>query len=473
VREQVLHYIRERKLLKAGDRVAVAVSGGADSVALLRVLMELRDELGLVLFVAHFNHGLRGESSDADERFVAELTKLMGLEILLGSGDVREHAKRESLSLEAAARDLRYKWLTLIAAMHKQDCVATAHTLDDQAETVLMKFLRGAGTRGLAGIYPEMFRGEKKKIRFIRPLLATSRAEIEAYLKSRNQPWCEDHTNVDTQHTRNRMRHELLPLLERDYNPSIRRLLGEAAEVARGEEEFWQPIVVRECIERHTQPGVLRLTGFERHPAAFQRRLLKQFLDCEGLAVDFHLVENLRQCALGEIPSTSLSGDWVARREDDCLQLVPAAALESISNPGYEYCLPIPGSCTLPQAGLTILATVVPAAAAALEVPGTLLSLTRIERQLTLRNWLPGDRFRPAHSVSEEKLKRLFSERKVPAEQRHFWPVALNTNRIVWVRGFSVAHDFAWIPSCGDGVLIEVVPSKLPQGPSSPETTSK
>ena len=155
VRENVLRYIHERGLLHAGDRVCVAVSGGADSVALLRVLLELRTELGVVISVAHFNHGLRGEASEADETFVAELARQHELEFFSGCGDVRDHALTNKLSLEAAAREMRYRWLTSLAESHKLNAIATGHTLDDQAETVLLKFLRGAGTRGLAWNLPD------------------------------------------------------------------------------------------------------------------------------------------------------------------------------------------------------------------------------------------------------------------------------------------------------------------------------
>src|SRR5208283_5212261 len=250
VRSKVLSYIRERRLMRAGDRVCVAVSGGADSVALLRVLLELRSELGIVLSVAHFNHRLRGADSEADEAFVADLAGHHGLEIFSGRGDVRDHALASKLSMEAAARELRYCWLTSLAESHKLNEVATAHTLDDQAETVLLKFLRGAGSRGLAGIYPEMFRGAQEKIHFVRPLLCVTREEVEAYLTSLGQSWREDETNRDHRFARNRVRHELLPLLERDYNPNIRRVLSGAAELARAEEEYWQALVERELLDR-------------------------------------------------------------------------------------------------------------------------------------------------------------------------------------------------------------------------------
>ena len=241
-------------MLRAGDRVAVAVSGGADSVALLRLLLELRAELGIVLAAAHFNHGLRGEASLADEAFVGELAREHGLEFFVGRADVRDHALATKLSIEAAGRELRYRWLAKLAAEQRFDAVATAHTLDDQAETVLLKFLRGAGTRGLAGIYPVVKpraqspgveapssteapngapegaplqrAGEEKKpeprrdvsqdpeevVRIIRPLLPVSRQEVESYLTSLEQSWREDESNLDRRYTRNRVRHELLPL---------------------------------------------------------------------------------------------------------------------------------------------------------------------------------------------------------------------------------------------------------------------
>ena len=272
MREKVRGYILDRKLLRAGDRVAVAVSGGADSVALLRVLIQLRSELGIVVSVAHFNHGLRGEASEADDAFVAELAKRHDLEFFSGRGDVHDYARTRKLGLEVAARDLRYRWLASVAESNKLNEIATGHTLDDQAETVLLKFLRGAGTRGLAGIYPVLEclgdvvsgpqgpnhptepRGTPKgvplQVRIIRPLLGVTRDEVEQYLTAVEQPWREDESNLDHRFARNRVRHELLPLLQRDYNPNIRQVLSDAAEIARAEEEYWQTLVDRELATR-------------------------------------------------------------------------------------------------------------------------------------------------------------------------------------------------------------------------------
>ena len=152
--QSVLAYIRRERLLHAGDRVGIAVSGGADSVALLRIMLELRPELGIVLSVVHFNHQLRGDEADADQQFVTELAHQHKLDLHLGSSNVATHARSHHLSTEAAARQLRYQYFRQLFEEKKLNRIATGHTLDDQAETVLLRLVRGAGTRGLAGIYP-------------------------------------------------------------------------------------------------------------------------------------------------------------------------------------------------------------------------------------------------------------------------------------------------------------------------------
>ncbi len=476
MRSKVLHYFRDRGLMRAGDRVCVAVSGGADSVALLRLLLELQAEMGVVLAVAHFNHGLRGEDSKADEAFVADLARQQGLTFFVGRANVREHALNSKLSVEAAGRELRYQWLVRLAGEQRFDSVATAHTLDDQAETVLLKFLRGAGTRGLAGIYPQLLTDTQKKIRIVRPLLSVTRDEVESYLSSLGQSWREDESNLDHRFARNRVRHELLPLLEREYNPNICRVLSDAAELARAEEEYWQALVEQEIgvrasgakapsevdgldgaaeaaplhsnAERH-----LHLANFPALPLALQRRLLRRYAETEGLALDFEHVELLLRCAHGELPKTELNGRWMAARRGDRLELRPPGC--EPASIGYEYTLPIPGEVQLAEVGFSVRAMIVPEQLA--QETGeaeNLLSADMLGPELTIRNWRPGDRFWLVHSGSEEKLKRLFAEKHIPAEQRPTWPVALQGEQIVWVRGFPVARAFAWKGS-GNAVQIE------------------
>jgi tRNA(Ile)-lysidine synthase len=466
VRDQVLHYIRRRELLRAGNRVGVAVSGGADSVALLRVLLELRAELGLVLVVGHFNHQLRGTDSDADQRFVVELAHKLELPFFTGSDNVHEYSRIRKLSLEQAARDLRYRWLHQLAIGENLNVIATGHTLDDQAETVLMKFLRGAGTRGLGSIRPVMM---LEHWPVVRPLLETSRADVERYLASLNQPWREDHTNSDTKLTRNRIRHQLLPLLEQDYNPNIRQSLSETAEIALAEDDFWREHVATLVFRWHEKIRRMRLqeyegatTGFLFSGVAVQRLAVKHFLEWHGITVDFHHVEAVRKCALGDTPTVSLPGGWRAARDGDWLKLVPPGSDsdESSSGDEYAYLLPIPGRSMISEVGITVQTTIIPAEAAALESPGTLLRASAFGRETIVRNWQPGDRFHPAHSRSEEKLKRLFSEKRIPADQRPLWPVVMCGMGIAWVRGFPAAHDYAWVPGSGDALRIEVLPDE-------------
>ena len=204
------------RLFHPGDRVGVAVSGGGDSVALVRALIEARSDLGIVLAIVHFNHKLRGDESDQDEHFVRALAHQFDLPFHHAEADTRRFAHEKELSLEAAARDLRYKFFGSLIKEGKLDKIATAHTLDDQAETVLLRIFRGTGTSGLASILPRLKVG---KGAIVRPLLATRRAEIVQYLSELNQPWREDSTNIETAFTRNRIRHELMPLLQGAYNP--------------------------------------------------------------------------------------------------------------------------------------------------------------------------------------------------------------------------------------------------------------
>jgi tRNA(Ile)-lysidine synthase len=234
------------QLFQPGQRVAIAVSGGADSTALLRTLVASRDRLGLVLSVLHVHHGIRAEAADSDQAFVEALANEHGLTIYLRRVDTPAHAATHNETIEEAARNLRYGFFRELLDAGLVDAVATAHTLDDQAETVLHKFLRGAWTEGLGGISPVVSSGKGRGVngQIIRPLLGVSHSEVETYLRILDQGWCEDATNLDLAHTRNRLRHHLLPLLA-EYNPQLSTQLSRLATIARDEEAWWQREVAR------------------------------------------------------------------------------------------------------------------------------------------------------------------------------------------------------------------------------------
>lgn len=239
----------DRTHIKPGDRISVAVSGGADSVALLLTLHAANaakhDALGIGLSAAHVNHGIRAATeSDADQQFVEALCARLDVPLHIHHASIPERvaqtrAAGDPETIEEAAHNVRYDYFASLIASGEADAVLTAHTLDDQAETVLMKLLRGAWTEGLSAIHPVVQVPGPRPGKILRPFLNTRRAEIEAYLKQLNQPWREDSTNSDTVYTRNRIRHELLPQL-REYNPSLDQTLANLAELAREEEARWQ-----------------------------------------------------------------------------------------------------------------------------------------------------------------------------------------------------------------------------------------
>ncbi len=240
-----------REHIYPGDRLCVAVSGGADSIALLLALHEAntasRDGLGVGLSAVHIHHGIRAaHESDADLAFVQNLCISLDVPLHIHHADVPSRASQNRETIEEAAREARYEFFRTLLQSGHADTILTAHTLDDQAETVLMKLLRGAWTEGLSGIYP-VFQVDLPKRppgRILRPLLGTPRSEVESFLEARSQNWRTDSTNADTAYTRNRIRHELLPQL-RTFNPSINQTLANLAELAREEESRWQAELTR------------------------------------------------------------------------------------------------------------------------------------------------------------------------------------------------------------------------------------
>jgi len=462
LRHNVLDYIRKHELLKAGDRVGIAVSGGADSVALLRLLVELRKDIGSILSVVHFNHRLRGTDADDDERFVADLAQRHKLELHCGSGEVSAYATEKHLSLETAARAMRYQYFRQLLREGGLSRIATGHTLDDQAETVLLKIIRGAGGRGLAGIYPKLSvvssqhsAVSSQPTAIVRPLLGTRRADIEAYLRSLRQIWCEDKSNRDLRHMRNRVRHGILPRLERNFNPGVREALAETAEIARAEEEYWEKEVARILPlvwQADGTIGVLKLALLTKLPLALQRRVVRAATECLGLRLDFrHVEEIIAQCS-NRIATTVLPGGWMVQLEKDALRFAPHSGKPEKLE--YEYRLSVPGSVEVPETTSRFEAVLVSGNAAEGYNPEDLLDRALLAGELKVRNWHPGDRFWPARTKIAKKIKELLQDRHVTGRERKLWPVIVSGQDVVWVRGFPAPARFR--PDNADNKAVQI-----------------
>ena len=483
VLDRVLSYVRHHRLMRPGDRVGVAVSGGADSVALLRLLLEARAELGIVLSVVHFNHKIRGADADADEQFVRELARDLDLEFHCGSGDTPAYARQHKLSLEAAGRELRYGyfWKLLDRETGVLDRLATGHTRDDQAETVLLKFLRGGWTKGLSGIAPSISTGVTFSpdvplpARIVRPLLETSRDDARDYLNKLNQPWREDATNDDVSYLRNRVRHELLPLLKRDYNPNIVGILSDIAEIAAAEEDYWtfqtmQPCLdlirpVRDKFEAALRGGPVSLEVglFAKQPLALRRRLMRLLTGFIGRSLDLRQTDALAELASVEGlegKAVSLPLDWeaVRRGQELCFERKCQKPEEA-----YNLALSVPGQVQI--GGRCIHAALVHGEnlhgtrrSEDLRATSVLLDPALAKGELRVRNWHAGDRYWPAHTRQPKKVKELLQARHIPRERKPYWPVIVSGGEIVWLPGFAAPERFRVRDTDSGALLLEEVP---------------
>jgi tRNA(Ile)-lysidine synthase len=306
------------------DGILVAVSGGPDSVALLRGLREVRPALSLV--AAHLNHRLRGEESDADAAFVQELCGTLGVKCCCDHCDVRARADEEGNNLEATARGIRYDWLHKVAREQGLRWVATGHTADDQAETVLHRLLRGTGLRGLRGIAAR--RPLSADVTLIRPLLQVTRAEVMEFLQARNQDFRTDRTNLDLTLTRNRIRHELLPFLAANYNPEIARVLAQVAEQADAAYSTMEAEAAGLLAQAELpRAGALLIFDRQRLAGAPRDRVREMFHLVwvrEGWPtgqIDFDAWDRLAGVACGDLAAVDLPGGISARLRERVVQL--------------------------------------------------------------------------------------------------------------------------------------------------------
>ncbi len=446
--QQVAAYVRQEEMLAAGQRVGVAVSGGADSLVLLHLLRRLRSQFACDLCVLHVNHHLRAAESDADEAFVREVARELGLPVFV------EHAAAPGNDIEQQARNQRRAFFERAISEHGVERIALGHTRSDQAETVLFRLLRGAGLAGLAGMRPVTSN------HLIRPLLTCSREEVRRWASEEGIQWREDSSNLDPSFTRNRLRLETLPVLRAAYNPNLETLLAQCADRARAEEDYWQ----REIeigyagLVRHTPFGLQfdAETVASLHPAVRRRFIRRAICDVRGdlRTIEFEHVEAVIQLC------DSLEGhDRVIIPGVDAWRsfgqlLLSLHGVRASQARDYQIDLKIGEVCELPfQAGRIWLSLLNSSEAGSvcasfkkeegqrLEIcdwDGDLLSGCGSLASLTVRNWRPGDVFqRVGHSG--EKIKALFQSGRVLLWERKHWPLVTIGAQIIWVRQFGGA----------------------------------
>jgi tRNA(Ile)-lysidine synthase len=445
VLERVAEFITRYSMFEPGCRVGVAVSGGADSICLLHVLLELTPRWDLQLHVLHLDHKLRGEESRQDAEFVRDLAAKFGLPAEIREADLAAAPG----NLEQAARQARLAFFRDAMARQGLQRVATGHTLSDQAETVMFRFLRGAGSAGLAGIRPVTSQG------LVRPLLAIQRSETSQFLRDRGLSWREDSTNASSRFARNRIRHELLPQLEREWNPSIAGTLANTAEWALAEEAYWEAEIDRISAAHLTEKeGFILLQGpsLNALPVAAARRLVRRAMervkgDLRG--IDFHhICEVLAMASAPEGHGRMQAPGLDIFRSFEWLRFGRPGA-DSLTERNYRVPAVAPGRVRAPGFGIELCLEL-------LELPETsklsgyvynnvmgCLDWDCLSGSLELRNWRPGDQYRPVGSAGEERIKTLFQQARVPLWERRHWPLLTNEAGIVWARRFGPAATCA------------------------------
>ena len=432
--------LQKYDMVQPGDRLVVAVSGGADSVALLHALWEIRTDSHLSLIVSHLDHGLRSEGEN-EALWVGKMAGKLGIPFHRGKADVRSFQKERALTLQEAARELRYSFLQEVAHKSRAVKIALGHTADDQAESLILRLLRGSGTRGLSGIPPV------RDGMYIRPLIETWREEIEDYLRAQKIAYLTDPSNQSLQYLRNRVRHELLPLLQQ-YNPRIRQILVQTADLFRAEEEFWKKHVEEKfpALMRSRRKDALSLDipSLSAQPLPVRLRCLRLAIetvqgDLRGISLSH--VWAIQGLLGGTEPNKTLRlpRGLVVTRAYNVLNLT----LSREEATPFEYSVPGPGYVEIPEIGRGMRFEVQSRKRKVLfkESPNVaLLDFDALDFPLTLRTFRPGDRFQPLGMEGEKKVKDLFMDCKIPAFHRKRVPLLFRGDRLLWVAGIRIDH---------------------------------
>lgn len=440
--EKVAQFISKHEMISCGDRVLVGVSGGPDSMAMLYGLHHLRSEFNFSIYIAHLDHQFRGVESRADANFVRQHANLLNLPITLESRNVPKLIEQENLSPEAGARKARYEFYQRVFEREKCDSVALGHNADDQAETVLMHLIRGSGMRGLVGMLP--VRGI-----YIRPLLNVFRTEIEDFLSELGVVPRQDSSNLKPIYFRNKIRLELLPLLESSYNPNIKEILLKTSEILRPEMKLLDELSAESMtscfISRSKDEIRLDLNAFNKQSIAIQRRLLRRTISELGetdriVDIYFDHIEAIREMIERESPNLSLKLPHNMEAVKTYHQLIIREQIseESID---FEYEVKVPGKTEIPELESCII-TKFSDECPSSEPYKEIIDYEKVELPLRIRIRREGDQFQPLGMKGTKKLKDFFIDLKVPLEQRDRIPILTSGDQIVWVVGYRLDEHY-------------------------------
>ena len=453
--EQVYRFIKKHRMVNEGDKVLVAVSGGQDSVVLLDMLLGLKYKLGISLHIAHLNHMFRGEESLGDAQFVEKLAAHYDLPVTVQHIDVPAYKKQFGLSSQSAARVVRYEFLEATAVRESASRVALAHHADDQAETVLLHFLRGTGAAGLRGILP------MRDNFYIRPILCLRQQDIADYCDNKSLAWRIDSSNLKTDYRRNKIRMHLLPLLEKEYNINLVPALNRLGEICREEEDFLEVLTLTAYnkLSAFNRAGEIRLSvkEFQQIPLALQRRVLRlawreitgncQDLSFEQVDKALDLIRNYVGSGRVELPR----GVGVVKSYETFS--IMTFKDEHAGRLAYSYEVIVPGQVYLTEINKTLCCEVLTGQAVAEKYKGiilerfklplneALLDYDRVPLPLYARGRQQGDVFSPLGLAGSMKLKKYFINQKVPREDREKIPLVIGGGKIIWVGGMQIAES--------------------------------
>lgn len=430
---KVKKIIERYNMFSPGDRVLVGVSGGPDSVCLLHILDRCRKEMALSLHVVHINHGIRKRESKREEKFVSHLAGRMGLPITVKSLDVPSYARRKKLTVEEAARDMRYSAFEQLAGKLNAKKIALGHTASDQAETVLMHLLRGSGPQGLSGIPPVRKLGSSL---IVRPLIEVNREEILNYLKKNNLTFCLDSSNRKTEYFRNKIRLKLLPLLRKNYNKNIDGALLRLSEILKEENAYWERVVERvlgKVVSWEAEKILIDFKRFLRYNVVVQRRVLYRLF---GGIVSLSQIEAIRSLAQKSSQGKRIYlGKRFSVRKEGNFLIFSSSPERRFKK--FNYPLRVPGKNEIEGLNLTLNTRIVDFYPVSEKETNTAyFDVDKINfKKLLLRNRREGDRFRPFGLRGTKKLSDFFIDRKIPRRLRDRVPLLVEGEDILWVVG--------------------------------------